>query len=337
MISARTVLALFCSSLALGACISKPPSNAAAGSASALIGSTIGLDHVLLWSKDPVAAERVLTHQMGFTIGAAGSYGAGLANKLVRFENRSFIEFLWMTDPNAAKASAPWAYDFVTQHNGSNSFGVQVSSIDEAYSALRTGGLKPDEPMSEAWDPDGPNGPKPPIVNKWRYMFLEAGELPGDPFFVEYQGGKPKDAPTVSPHANGARVLSAVWVAVEDLDSGRRAYERAGFSGGVSIDLPDLHGKGISLRAGDGNIVLMAPTGDGPLKERLKVRGPHVAGISVQVADLEATARVIEKDSGRQSLVSRACLAGQFDHRPRLRPWAYGSNFTNRTWAPWSW
>ena len=55
-----------------------------------LIGDTIGLDHVLLWAGDQVAAEAQL-RRLGFVLSSkAGSYGAGISNKLIRFENHSF-------------------------------------------------------------------------------------------------------------------------------------------------------------------------------------------------------------------------------------------------------
>ena len=44
----------------------------------------------------------------------------------------------------------------------------------------------PPEPGSESYDVDGPEGPKPAILNEWRFMFLNIGSLPGNPFFVEY-------------------------------------------------------------------------------------------------------------------------------------------------------
>jgi hypothetical protein len=77
---ARKLPALLCGTLVLTACASRTESGRPLAQASSLIGSTLGLDHVLVWSKDPAAAEATLANQLGFACGPAGSYGAGIAN-----------------------------------------------------------------------------------------------------------------------------------------------------------------------------------------------------------------------------------------------------------------
>jgi hypothetical protein len=265
-----------------------------------LLGRTIGLDHVLLWVRDRAAGEDFLRDKLGFTLGPSGSYTHGIRHNIIRFSNRSFIEFLWLSDPAAAREKAPWAYNFATTHDGSNAFGIQVESIDKTFEALSKGGLKPEQPMAEALDPDGPEGPKPPIVNEWRFMFLGEGAAAGDPFFVQYT---PKKAPVPPPpHPNGAVQLTSVWVAVGNLETAKDAYLRAGFPPVRPINMPRLNASGTAFAARDGEIILLAADGAGLLKDRLSARGDHVVGMSIRVEDTKATARVLKERLGPQKL-----------------------------------
>ena len=267
-----------------------------------LTGRTIGLDHVLVWASDRSSAETFLSKRLGFQLGPAGSYADGIRHNIIRFANRSFIEFLWLSDPAAARKGAPWAYDFVSKHNGSNAFGIQVGSVDQAHKILAAAGLRPDEPMSEALDPDGPEGPKPPIVNEWRFMFLGEGAAPGEPFFVEY---KPKKvAPPSRPHANGAMRLESVWIGVSNLEKAKATYSKAGLQTVRSISNKWLNASGVALQAGDGEIILLTPNGVGRLRKRLDVRGDHVVGMGIQVEDVRATKAFLGKHVQRSRLGS---------------------------------
>jgi Glyoxalase-like domain len=250
-----------------------------------LIGEEVGLDHVLLWSGDQAAAEKALSDR-GFSLSfKAGSYGAGISNRIVWFENWSFIEFLWLSEPERAKAEAPEEYAFVSKYSGSNAFGISIEDADTTYAALSKAGLDPDEPGAEAWDPDGPAGPAKPIINEWRFMFLKSQALAGNPFFVEYR--KASNEPRAETHPNGALKLSAVWVLVHDLERAITAYRGAQFTPKGRVSIKTLELNGVSLSAGDGEIFLLEPAVGSSLRTALKDRGDHVYGISVQVANLE--------------------------------------------------
>ena len=261
-----------------------------------LIGNEIGVDHILLWSKDNRAGEAALD-RLGFTLTEKpGSYGAGISNKLVWFGNWSFIEFLWLSDPARAKAEAAKEHAFATTTNGSNGFGISVRDADETYRTLAAARLDPDQPGAEAYDPDGPGGPKPPVVNQWRFMFLKDGALAGNPFFVEYktkaQGERSKR------HPNGARRLSAVWILVDDAAKAAADYAGAAFHGGRRIEFASLGLTGVALVAGQGEIFLLQPGRAGPYRTALQRRGAHVFGISLQVFDLDATQQLLQARLG---------------------------------------
>jgi hypothetical protein len=72
-----------------------------------LTGRTIGLDHVLLWAWDRGDAKTFLSTKLGFQLGPTGSYAEGIRHNIIRFANRSFIEFLWLSDAAAARKGTP--------------------------------------------------------------------------------------------------------------------------------------------------------------------------------------------------------------------------------------
>lgn len=265
--------------------------------AHSLFGDTIGLDHVLVWSRDQAAGEAFLRDRLGFRLTEMpGDYGAGIANKLIWFPNLSFIEFLWLADSDLTRDEAPEEYAFVSLRNGSNAFGLQVTDVDAAHAALDRAALRPLQPSAEIYDFDGPDGPLPPETSRWRFMFLESGALPGNPFFVDYNLPPDADVPR-SDQPNGALRMSSVWILVDDVDAAAAAYRRAGFRPRGPVDVPGV-GTGVALGAGEGELFLVAP-GDEAHRGRLERFGPHVVGIGVAVESLGATRRLLEEKLGR--------------------------------------
>lgn len=257
-----------------------------------LLRDTIGLDHVLIWSQNAVAGEAYLRNLLGFRLTERpGSYGAGIANKLIWFRNLSFIEFLWLENPELTRTEAPDEYAFVTLRNGSNAFGVQVTDVDATHAALSQAALRPRQPSSETYDFDGPEGPRPPEPSRWRFMFLEPGSMPGNPFFVDYN--LPPDASVPrSDQPNGSRRMSSVWILVRNVSAAVSTYGRAGFRPRRRVTVSGV-GAGVALNGGEGEILLIVPT-DELHRRRLNRYGEHVIGISIQVDDLAATRQLLQ-------------------------------------------
>lgn len=284
--------------LLVGACattagVRTPPDGALANP---LLAGTIGLDHVLVWARDGAAGEAFLRDRLGFRLTELpGDYGAGIANKLIWFRNLSFIEFLWLADPDLTRDEAPAEYAFVSLRNGSNAFGLQVTDVDAAHAAFEQAALRPLLPSSETYDFDGPDGPLPPEPSRWRFMFLESGSLPGNPFFVDYNLPHDADEPR-SDQPNGARRISSVWILVDDVDAATAAYQKAGFSSRGRVDVPGV-GTGVALGAGEGEMLLVSPV-DETQRQRLEQFGPHVVGFSVEVDSLAVTRRLLEEKLG---------------------------------------
>jgi hypothetical protein len=135
------------------------------------------------------------------------------------------------------------------------------------------------------------------MVAQWRFMFLQGEGLPGNPFFVEYNFTE--EARSKPPtHANGARKLSSVWIATGDATAAQAAYERVAFARRAPVSLPNLRAKGVALGAGAGELLLLQPTASGIFQRRLAERGTHIAGMSIEVSDLDAAQRLLEERFG---------------------------------------
>lgn len=281
-----------------------------------LIGSTIGVDHVSLWGQDRLDGERRL-EQLGFNLTAKpGSYGAGISNKLIWFENRSYIEYLWISDRDKAAREAPDEYGFAARQSGVTAFAIQVENARQTFDALKSAGVKGEFQGAENWDPDGPDGPAPPEPAMWRNIFLQRGQVPGSPYFIQYNL-PPIHRYPAHYHPNGARQISSIWMIVADVDAAAAAYGKAGFRRGRVINLPDLGLAGISLAAGAGEIFLLKPGASSPFSKALQQRGDHVGGISVKVASLEQARGFVHS----AAKPPRALKAGPFGPWV-MAPWA---------------
>jgi hypothetical protein len=91
-----------------------------------------------------------------------------------------------------------------------------------------------------------------------------------------------------------------VWLAVDDLNAASQGYASLGLPVGQSFDDLDLGAHGQVLRAGAGELWLVAPTStEGKLAGFLRSRGgPGIAGITLIAGSVDVAARVIEQGSG---------------------------------------
>lgn len=252
-----------------------------------------GLDHVSFWAQERSEAERRF-EQLGFNLTPKpGSYGAGISNKLMWFKNNSYIEFLWLSDPDRAKQEAPEDHAFASTQSGVREYAIQVTNAESAFAGFSTAGFKGEIDGSENWDPDGPSGPKPPQPSMWRNIFLERGQIPGNPFFIQYN--LPADhAYPASYHPNGAQSVSGLWIVAADLGAAEAAYRRAGFSRTRKVEVPEWDLGGFALPVGGGEIFILSPGPKSPYLIPLRLRGDHVVAVSIKVPELRLAKRFVD-------------------------------------------
>ena len=282
--------------------VAQPASAPAA--ASPLFGSGRGLDHVLVWTRDRDGGTAALAVKLGFQVRPGGDFGDGIANRLVRFADRTYLELLFFTRPESGlEGDALAVWRSTARGTLADNFGLEVSDVDATAAHLRAGdwSLGPETPMT--YDPDGP-GPRPAEPARWRSIGFPTPPLSSsDLFFIHYapQTMTPEqqaDTAIFTRHPNGARRISAIWLLARDIDEEARRLRRIGFVEGRPVVLLHYGARGLRFAAGRGSILLITPIGPGAAAEALAARGPQVFGISVETDDLARARRIVQRGYG---------------------------------------
>jgi Glyoxalase-like domain len=265
---------------------------------------TDGLDHIMLWTDDIDRTTAVFAVKLGFQVRPGGDFGDGVANRLVRLGERSYIELLYTTKPRA-DLSDDTREDLDALHSdrGARTFAIHPLDIDVLDGYLRKRGFDLEPPSPLTYDPDGA-GPRPPVTADWRIAsFTKSPVTFGDLFFISYAEGHPTavqlaDRAITSTHPNGTQSWSSIWVLSKDVAADRKALEKIGFVDRGKVEVAAVNASGVRLEAGPDSIVLLAPKGDGIAAQVLAKRGTHVLGLSLGVKDLAQTQRMIERGYG---------------------------------------
>lgn len=262
-----------------------------------VLGAGSGIKHVSILVRDLAAIDALFGKQLGFTVQRAGRFPGGLENAVVRFSDRTYLEFLAIYDPKKAALSDEAI--FLKSHEGAVAFGLEMDSAERALAVLRSHGIPARivTTMSGDYSEPGLAGPRTWL---WRDIELPQ-ETPGGPFLVEYnrslQTARAQADPAAEQkrelsrvHANGALRLSSVWVATRDLEASIKMHQRLGFVTGRAVAIPELSANGREIIAGKGLILLLAARGGagsaGPVSDFLAERGNGVMGVTIEVRDV---------------------------------------------------
>jgi hypothetical protein len=97
-------------------------------------------------------------------------------------------------------------------------------------------------------------------------------------------------------HANTARKLRSVWVAVPSVAEAVRQAARFGFAAGTDSRFRALGEIGQEVQCGQGTIVFFEPAHpNSPLAALVKKQGHGPFGVSIGVADLRTAQRVVQE------------------------------------------
>lgn len=289
----------------LSGCASKDASVAVQNGPSAFT-PTEGVDHVLLWTREVEEDSRVLSDKLGFNVVPGGTFPDNVANRLVYFRDRSYLELLYFTVPlSQVGADSLKGIEFLARRDGSVGFGIRVDNLESTAARVASAGLSTGELSPGAFDPDGPDGPLTESAVQFRTFGFESPPIAGlDPFFVWYGPRPARDAEaqarwlTRTTHPNSAERLTAVWILPADAAASAAALSKMGFLAGARVPMPQIGGIGTIFRGGQSSILLVEPRGSGIAREALRARGPHVLGVSIEVADLAAAKGVIARSYG---------------------------------------
>jgi catechol 2,3-dioxygenase-like lactoylglutathione lyase family enzyme len=233
---------------------------------------------------------------LGFDVFPGGRHEhRGTHNALIRFGDADYIELLGVYDPDKAAHSGlngRTLAEFVRDREGGLVGHCYASDDIEAEAAgMRQAGLEMVGPFEMRRErPDG-------RVLIWR--LLVPVDVPWRrrwPFFIQWDDPDEErlSVEGVGAHPNGARAVTGVAVAVRDLEEAVRLYSTL-FSAEPERrdESAKLAAKRVTFNIRDFTIDLLAPSGDGPVRQALERDGEGPFEVKVAVADPEAAVEAL--------------------------------------------
>lgn len=231
------------------------------------------LDHVVHVVADREEGAAALS-ALGLHVVTGGEHpNWGTHNALAYFEDLSYIELIAVREPAVAAASdfgAP-ILRFLEQGEGVGTVALRTSHIEADVARLRRLGIAMgDVKEGSRRLPDG----------SWLTWRLALAPWPF-PFLIEW--GAPEPARLADLAGRGAlnsvgrKVARVLW-AVENLEDGARWL---GGAYGATLFEPTVENGATCIDSSAG-ITLCAPTGPGPVRDRLERRGEGPVGYMIQ-------------------------------------------------------
>ncbi len=297
-----------------------------------VIGSGWGLDHIIIALPNPGAVKEVFAAKLGFTPFGGNKFPSqGLDQAIVALPP-AYVELLWPYQKPVDADSSDAVVKKAEAGGGPASYNVDVSPVDQAADAMRRFGLRVTLPPSRTTrTPDGKEAP-----GNWQFIGIDpqdrAAAILGVPGgagvgFLEYGNNsdklKPERFQTMREraereipdprrlageiHANTARKLLSVWVAVPNIEKAVAQAGRFGFREGGQSYFKAVGENGQEVQCGQGTIVFFEPTKQkSPFAAFVKKEGLGPFGISVSVADLKTAQRVVQEGTHSKFGIQRS-------------------------------
>jgi len=256
------------------------------------------IDHALLWGHSIDQVSNVMAMKLGFQV-RPGRNPDGIANRYVRFADRSYVELFGIERPDAVMDPGMQADQASLRGGpGARTFGLRSSNLEGALALLRTQGFAP-TPIFTA-SPDDPDGDGPSKPPRWRLFAFERSPLSSHLFYIDYAAldatpARVVDTRVAQEQPNGARALSAIWLLSPDADADRRQLERMGLDHATPVRLPQIAAQGYRIQVGRKELLALQPAGPGIAADALRDGGPQLLGISIEVQDIDRAQRRVER------------------------------------------
>jgi catechol 2,3-dioxygenase-like lactoylglutathione lyase family enzyme len=269
------------------------------------LGDGRGIDHVasLVRLENFDATASVWTDQLGFAATPALLSPLGAKNRLIWFDDGSYLEIATFTELN--EFTAPFV-DFLQHHEGGKFYGTEVVDAAQAIAFLNGAGYANVGPIPAAPLTIEATGDVIGLNPLWRSIILTGSVAPDNSnFLLDYDEAEVQrmfvDFPALAPrpHPNTARKIDTLWLVVSDLDAANAFYEGLG----LAVDHPHkkihyLGGRGAEVRYHNATLALLEPDGPGLVADFAAERGEGILGVSVQVGDLATAHALVENDTG---------------------------------------
>lgn len=224
----------------------------------------LGIDHLVIAVPDLDTGIKNY-EELGFTVVPGGRHPVGTHNSLMAFADGSYIELIAFYEP---RSEHRW-WGPLERGGGLVDFCMQTDDLREDTAAFREAGVSIDDPRPlSRVRPDG-------------YELHWVLSIPRDPhrgvapFLI--QDGTPREerVPGRTTHPNQVRGIGVVTVAVDDVETVRRWYQRVLGVAGADVSRNDLSAVGVRFTIGPHVFDFVRPKGGrGPLHDWLRVRGP---------------------------------------------------------------
>lgn len=269
------------------------------------LGDGRGIDHVgpMVRLENFDATANVWADQLGFSLTPALLSPLGAKNRLIWFDDLSYLEILAFTELN--EFTAPFLA-FLDQHEGAAFYGTEVADAEQAMAFLTGAGYPNVGPV-----------PAPPLTIEstgevvglsplWRSIILTERVAPSNSnFFLEYDEAQFQqmftDFPVLAPqpHPNTAQKIDTLWLVVSDLDAAIDFYAGLGLE--VRFKNKKIHSlgaRGAEVRYRDNTLALLVPDGPGLVADFVAERGEGILGASIQVGDLDTALILVNGNTG---------------------------------------
>jgi catechol 2,3-dioxygenase-like lactoylglutathione lyase family enzyme len=223
----------------------------------------LGIDHLVI--AVPNLKTAIKNYQrLGFTVVPGGRHPVGTYNGLIALADGSYIELISFYRDNSEHR---W-WDALQKGGGLVDFCMQTDDLAGDTAKLRNAGVEIDDPVP--WSRTRPDG----YQLKW-LLSLACGEHRGvAPFLIQDETPREERVPRETSHANGARGIGCITVAVNDIPTVKRWYEAGLGYAGVEAVRNDLRAAGLGFAIGAHRLELLAPAApEGPLAAWLNARG----------------------------------------------------------------
>jgi catechol 2,3-dioxygenase-like lactoylglutathione lyase family enzyme len=269
------------------------------------LGDGRGIDHVasLVRLENFDAAASVWTDQLGFSATPALLSPLGAKNRLIWFDDLTYLEILAFTELN--EFTAPFLA-FLEEHEGGKFYGTDVVDAAQAITFLTGAGYPNVGPIPAAPLIIESTGELVGLSPLWSSIILTARVAPDNSnFFLDYDEAQvqqmfaefPALAP--QPHPNTAQKIDTLWLVVSDLDAAIDFYEGLGLE--VRFEHKKIHylgARGAEVRYNNNTLALLVPDGPGLVADFVADRGEGILGARIQVGDLQTAQALVNGNTG---------------------------------------
>jgi hypothetical protein len=270
------------------------------------LGDGRGIDHVgpMVRLENFDAAAEVWSDQLGFSLTPTLLSPLGAKNRLIWFDDLTYLEILAFTELNEFTAQF---LAFLENHEGAKFYGTDVQDTAQAIAFLNGAGYAnigpvPAPPLTieSTGEIVGSSGPL------WNSIILLSPVAPDNSnFFLDYDEAQVQqmftDFPVLAsqPHANTAQKIDTLWLVVADLDAAIAFYEGLGLE--VRFKNKKIHylgARGAEVRYNNNTLALLEPDGPGLVADFVADRGEGILGASIKVGDLATAHALISGNTG---------------------------------------